>query len=60
MQDEKQVSFDDYVETYKTEVSDSIGFIGQDVDFFIELKADLLIKLARKYFGECECNNGTI
>lgn len=51
MQDEKQVSFDDYVETYKTEVQDSIGFIGQDVDFFIEVKAKLLLKLAGKYLG---------
>lgn len=52
MRDEKQVSFDDYVETYKTEVQDSIGFIGQDVDFFIEVKAKLLLKLARKYLGD--------
>jgi SAM-dependent methyltransferase len=49
---EEQVSFDDYIETYKTEVDDSIGFIGQDTDFFIELKARLLIKLAEKNFGD--------
>lgn len=49
--EEKQVSFDDYVETYRTEIDDSIGFIGQDVDFFIEIKADLLLKLAEKNFG---------
>lgn len=54
MQDEKQVSFDDYVETYKTEVQDSINFIGQDVDFFIEVKANLLLKLARKYLGNLD------
>lgn len=52
MQDEKQVSFDDYIETYKTEVQDSISFIGQDVDFFIEVKADLLLKLAQKYLSD--------
>ncbi len=49
--EEKQVSFDDYVETYRTEIDDSIGFIGQDVDFFIEIKAELLLKLAKKNFG---------
>lgn len=49
---EEQISFDDYIETYKTEVDDSIGFIGQDTDFFIELKAQLLIKLAEKNFGD--------
>ncbi len=48
---ESQVSFDDYVETYRTEIDDSIGFIGQDVDFFIEIKAELLLKLAGKNFG---------
>lgn len=51
MQEEKQVSFDDYIETYKSEVQDSIGFIGQDVDFFIERKAELLLKLSRKHLG---------
>lgn len=51
---ESQVSFDDYVETYRTEIDDSIGFIGQDVDFFIEIKADLLLKLARKNFGSLD------
>ncbi|MCI0449411.1 MAG: class I SAM-dependent methyltransferase [Chlorobi bacterium] len=54
MNDEKQISFDDYVETYKKEVQDSINFIGQDVDFFIELKADLIIKLAEKNFGNLD------
>lgn len=46
------VSFDDYVESYKNEVDDSIGFIGQDVDFFIEIKAELLLKLADKNFRD--------
>ena len=48
---ESQVSFDDYVETYRTEIDDSIGFIGQDVDFFIEIKAEHLLKLAGKNFS---------
>ena len=50
----KQVSFDDYVESYENEVQDSISFIGQDVDFFIELKARLLLKLAEKNFRNTE------
>ncbi len=49
-----QVSFDDYVETYKKEIQSSIDFAGQDVDFFIELKANLLIKIAQKNFGSLE------
>lgn len=49
--EDKQVSFDDYVETYKSEIDGSIGFIGQDVDFFIEIKAELLLKIAQKNFG---------
>ncbi len=52
--EEKQVSFDDYVETYRTEIDYSIGFIGQDVDFFIEIKAELLLKLAQKNFGSLD------
>lgn len=51
---ETQVSFDDYVETYRTEIDDSIGFIGQDVDFFIEIKAELLLKIAKKNFGSLD------
>ena len=48
---EKQVSFDKYIETYKKEIQGSINFIGQDVDFFIELKANLLLDIAGKYLG---------
>ncbi|MCC7159296.1 MAG: methyltransferase domain-containing protein [Ignavibacteria bacterium] len=48
---DKQISFDEYIETYKTEIQDSIGFIGQDVDFFIEIKVELLKKLAQKTLG---------
>ncbi len=51
---EKQVSFDKYIETYKKEVQGSINFIGQDVDFFIELKANLLIGIAIKYLGSAK------
>jgi SAM-dependent methyltransferase len=52
LEEKKQsnVSFDDYIETYQKEVQGSIDFIGQDVDFFIKLKADLLVEIARKCF----------
>ena len=46
------VSFDDYVETYHREVQSSIDFIGQDVDFFIKLKADIVHKIACRHFPE--------
>jgi SAM-dependent methyltransferase len=48
------VSFDDYVETYHREVQSSIDFIGQDVDFFIKLKADIVYNIARSHFPEME------
>jgi ubiquinone/menaquinone biosynthesis C-methylase UbiE len=44
------VSFSNFVETYQKEIQSSIGFIGQDVDFFIALKANMIIELAKKYF----------
>lgn len=48
------VNFSDYVETYQKEIQSSINFIGQDVDFFIELKADILAGIAKKYFTNIE------
>lgn len=47
-----QISFDNYTETYKSEIQDAIDFIGQDVDFFLEVKAKLLLSLAEKYLGD--------
>jgi ubiquinone/menaquinone biosynthesis C-methylase UbiE len=52
--EKEKISFDDYVQSYKKEVQDSINFIGQDVDFFIELKANLIINLAKNNFGNLE------
>ncbi len=49
-----KISFDDYVQSYKNEVQGSINFIGQDVDFFIELKAKLIVKLAHKNFDNID------
>ncbi len=50
----KQVSFDDYIDNYKSEVQSSIGFIGQEVDFFLDIKAEMLVRLAEKNFGKTE------
>jgi SAM-dependent methyltransferase len=46
--------FSNYVDTYQKEVQSSINFIGQDVDFFIELKANLIKSIAEKFFGNIE------
>jgi ubiquinone/menaquinone biosynthesis C-methylase UbiE len=46
------VKFDDYAESYRDDVQSSIDFIGQDVDFFHELKANKLIELAKKFFTD--------
>jgi SAM-dependent methyltransferase len=48
----ERVSFDDYTETYKKEIQSSIGFIHKDVDFFLKLKADKLLEIAKGHFGD--------
>lgn len=45
-----KLSFSNYVETYEKEIQASINFIGQDVDFFIELKANLIRDIAETHF----------
>ncbi len=50
----KTVFFKDYVDTYQKEIQSSINFIGQDVDFFIGLKADMIINIARRHLGNIE------
>lgn len=44
------ISFSDYINTYQREVQSSIDFAGQDLDFFIKLKADIIIKIAEMHF----------
>lgn len=44
--------FSDFKNTYRQEVQASISFIGQDVDFFTEVKAKHILELARQHFGE--------
>ncbi len=48
-QSKNKVNFSDYADTYKKEIQSSINFIGQDVDFFIGLKANLIIDIAKKH-----------
>jgi SAM-dependent methyltransferase len=50
----KTVFFKDYVDTYQKEIQSSINFIGQDVDFFIGLKADLIVNIAHRHLGNIE------
>ena len=47
-----QVRFGNYVETYEKEIQSSIGFIGQDHDFFIKVKADLITGIAAANFTQ--------
>lgn len=51
MDKQEYIRFDNYIDNYKHKIQESIGFIGQDVDFFIEIKANKLLELARKYLG---------
>lgn len=50
----KRVNFNDYVETYKKEVQSSISFIGQEHDFFVNVKANLIKEIADKNFNNPE------
>lgn len=44
--------FDRHARTYADEVSASVSFSGQDVEFFARCKADHLIDLSRRHLGE--------
>ena len=44
-------TFDEYKESYSDTVNDSIGFSGLDVDFFTRVKADYLVDICNKHFG---------
>ena len=46
------ISFDDYVEDYQQKIQESIDFAGQDADFFIHIKSDMVIELVKKYCGD--------
>lgn len=44
--------FDRYKDSYREEVTKSIGFIGQDVDFFTRAKTRSLLDVAREGLGD--------
>ena len=44
--------FDEYGDTYAAEVQKSISFIGRDHSFFTEVKAKVLVELARRELGD--------
>jgi SAM-dependent methyltransferase len=46
------LNFEKYNDDYKDLVRNSIAFIGQDLDFFSEFKAKILLSLAEKYLGD--------
>ena len=45
-------SFDEYKDSYREAVQQSISFAGQDVDFFSEVKAEHLVELVRRQLGD--------
>jgi len=44
--------FGRYVDSYEQEIATAISFAGQDPDFFVEVKADLLVDLVRRRLGD--------
>ncbi len=47
--EQKKIQFDNYINNYKDEIQKAINFIGQDVDFFLKLKTDLLAELTENF-----------
>lgn len=47
-----EISFDNYVENYQQKIQESIDFAGQDADFFIRVKAEMVIDFIKKYCGD--------
>lgn len=45
------MNFDCYKESYRNEINQSIDFIGREVDFFAEMKANLILSFAHRRFG---------
>ena len=46
------VDFDEYSERYRDAVEESISFVGADLDFFTQAKAEVLLELVRDRVGE--------
>lgn len=49
-----EISFGDYVYNYQQKIQESIDFAGQDADFFIQVKAEMVIELVKKYCGNTD------
>src|SRR5580698_9841373 len=47
-----RVEFERYKDTYRQEIQESISFIGQDLDFFTQVKVNYLLDLTRRYVGD--------
>jgi SAM-dependent methyltransferase len=52
LHDSTGVDFGSRKDTYRNEVQKSIAFAGQDLDFFVELKAEYLLDIARRRLGD--------
>lgn len=51
-EENKNISFDDHVDTYREDIQNAINFSGQNVDFFVEVKSNLIVEIAKEYFGD--------
>ncbi len=47
-----RTDFERHKDTYRQEIQKSISFIGQDLDFFTQVKVDCLLDLTRRHVGE--------
>lgn len=48
-QKKESIHFEDYVENYQQKIQESINFAGQDAEFFIKVKAEMVLRLIEKY-----------
>jgi SAM-dependent methyltransferase len=46
-----EIKFGSYVDNYQQKIQESIDFAGQDADFFIRVKAEMVLSLVNKYCG---------
>lgn len=52
-----RISFGNYIDSYEKEIQSSIGFVGQGHDFFVKVKADLIVDIAAANFEQsCDIN----
>ena len=46
------IRFDSYVDNYQQKIQESIDFAGQGADFFVQVKAEMVMGLVKKYCGD--------